>query len=76
MSGVASRPATLIPRRVPRALRRQRSLIGRLLGLHRIAAPEVWCTPGGQRVRVDLSSAPRRWLRCLSRLTRPGRRSN
>lgn len=71
MSGVASRPASLIPRRVPRALRRQRSLVGRLLGLHHIAAPEVWLTPDGRQVRIDLSSAPRRWLRHLSRRARP-----
>ena len=71
MSGVASRPATLIPRHVPRTLLGQRSLVARLLGLHRIAAPEVWLTPDNQRVRIDLSSAPRRWLRRVSRGARP-----
>jgi alpha-galactosidase len=63
MSGVASRPETLIPPRVPRTLGRQVSLLGRLLGFHRVKAPEVWRTPGGKQVRIDLRSVPGRWLR-------------
>ena len=56
MSGKASRPARLIPRQVPSDLGAGASTLQRILGIHRVSAPEAWLTPGGSRVRLDLSS--------------------